>query len=938
LPSWHYDEASSFNTPGSDPDDGSGWYVLEYTNRVDFSAWRWKLDGDWTHADQQWMIYEGYETWSIGTIASQMIYESRGRIVPPDCTIIYLGPQTTEGSEDATNITWTSTCVYRNDVSGDITVTNLYIEAIRDKTVTPIKTGRGVPRAARLTPELQAGILSTFAGYAERQYYAIQGQTNGWEQGESFPNINKKRFRFDPYETVSTNVTTNISWRAETNFGAINDAAIEFRHVYPESNSHWFIWYFGQQAAQKIGLEYYGIYPDFVYGNGDETKLENIQTQIKYYSGTNTVYTNLTFTATRTDYVTTNEVITYDSEFSYHPTNRKIRTRRLVDFNNFDRLSDFMLDWSQYGFVNSSSYRPSTKTVVLYDTPSSTTTSVVDYLTWHYGQMNDVSPSGDGYNRPNMFWSSTEGHVFDGTRLVPAFNWVRDPTANTSLWAKCCQTFRCLDYDEVWYRNYYEEDYPDTFAMPSSLLLKNVSFGLYQYENHEDLCRPSKIDCTMRQLIEKNFPHADGWAITNMTRRLISDRICCLNQALGLMDRTFHVPEIKYPKSSTNITPLVSNGVFVPVTNVVCVATNFHYVNAVGYNGSIRPSSVNYPYYDDSIRIEFGCNEIEWSDEWSTNYVSSSDKPHVENYLIKEVSPSLTTASFSGGFGNDVEPYIVSEQDLRTLFQDIDDGDYQFDVFPQSGIYYYDEESSNVFGRVKVDLWKDGSYLSSYYFNHFVIHIQNSFSQSYSYERSYYYQKTMTFPTLGITQPGWESGHTSDMKYGAILGLEMTTNAPGLNYTSYKSYTGAYSSRYNLESAFEDIVDDAYQRFNVIYGLDPMSWRNVIPIDNNDVMFVRNSITNSYYTITVSGGTTTTHGQITASNGNLTFVDVFSVSWSDVQQYRIFDGWGANLMPVVQKHFTMEYPKQKDSDLLQMKAKIGIVTKVDWDFKTLKRE
>ena len=74
----------------------------------------------------------------------------------------------------------------------------MYYEA-DEQEIEKVPTGKFTPNIHRLTPDVMAGINSTFEGFFERMYYASQGQSNAWDEAVWGDRLDKWTFDFTKF-------------------------------------------------------------------------------------------------------------------------------------------------------------------------------------------------------------------------------------------------------------------------------------------------------------------------------------------------------------------------------------------------------------------------------------------------------------------------------------------------------------------------------------------------------------------------------------------------------------------------------------------------------------------------------------------------------------------------------------------------------------------
>jgi len=744
-----------------------------------------------------------------------------------------------------------------------------------------VSTGSYVPRSPRLSPEIQAGVLSTFAAYCERQYYASQGQSNVWDEATWGPHNSKKAFWFDP--TAYYTLTTTTYWKVSTPFGNFDSVYISYYRGIG--------YYIGNVAANVVHSLYGAIdslSPEYIQSPDGIMTLSGsfVMNYSKLSSLSTILTTNVTFTAWRK--VTTN--FHGGVEFAYQPTNRVISSRRLVEYDNMKHLADYLLgDFSYNCFAIQAPLRPG----------------------W-------LSGTGDYYRR-RMFWSTTDDTVLDGDDIVPSFDTWTQFAYDHSDWRKCSQTFRCLANDEVWDRF---DDSSNLREHPTSMIMDEVGYGEYGSDNEK--CEPDSVPVSMKGLIETNFPHADGCAITNDTRRILSDRLCCMNQLLGLMDRTYHVPEVVYPARGTNIV----------------------FRNVAAASGTARITGYT---RTESKELSATVSAPSWTSTGTDNSRTDTSVDADDNAVHMRVSGTSTIVSAGAASTNHwqvgVSDEIVQEvlNYCREELFDIEEGQ-EFELVFQglSGIW---EIQGGYCGHIKWALKIDGEE----WINGEVIHAdfppETMLNVAMTYTRQYTYAGSVGSPHFLVTQPGSQGFTRSSSKYGRIVGVhykhEYDSSLSILRYDrrystcNYKSYSDKYESRNELLSVVEGGSQEASTYFTHRYGVGPTIWESIIPIDETDFNNVKASlrVVNCHIMCMRTGWQTVVTGNI-IDGGEHEITSVYSTSQVEGKSIRGYAGLLARDTTV---GTTYDSPSQVERQPLSMDAKVGIITRVDWDWKTLKR-
>lgn len=776
---------SSFNTPGSDPALGEGgWYVPELTNAI-IRTERWNITANGTPIEGDSFIpYHAGGTYDIEEAEADIF----NALAPSSYEYVGSDPSTVDGDESDDELSFSFYSVYRTD-GGEYGTMDFFATAIRVITNQLVETGRYIPRSPRLTPEVMAGVNSTFEGFFERQYYAGQGQSNIWDVTQWGPRTDFKRFWFDPYWMRSGGTNAND------------------RYLY----------------------------------NGWD-----------------------------------------------YSTNRTMTTRRLVDYDAINSLGGRILNTCKmHDFSLVGPVRPG----------------------WIDSAESDVATS-------DCYWSTTDTKILDGASIVPSFTWVENPMIYAD-WSKCSQVMSVFDDDSVWTINWR--------SYPTVAMMADVHFGQSRFIWDWFDAKPDMIDdVSFGDLIATNFPHADPYAITNGTRRLFSDRLCCMNQALSLMDRTYHVPDIAYPTEGTNTT----------------------YHNQLWYTGHTTGTAT---FDTDHYNLtSFGT--ITWDSPVSTNWSNSSYRQSSGEAIHNYISTTRTEDSAVVGYTQPVPSPFTPEYGIEQELVDeaiaaglvINEGDFVSLAIQFNRI---------VAGGVVVTFWVNNETTGEYNELNRVM----PFSMTnctvdvyYQYRRAYDYTRTFGVIDLGPTQPGWQAGdRLKAAKMGSVVGVHRQSgNVSGgisqvMSWSSksnaeYKSKETAYNTRSTL---LLDAIDDlraGYGRFVTHYGVDPTLWASIIPINGGDCNRVRNSIVLNSAEIKFE------EKYVCVAWGHCDSEGHFSVegyeSWPNDGSYDYSLEWRPICSPyVTAESITKDSPQQSETDGLRTDAKIGIVTRVDWNWKTLKR-
>lgn len=555
------------------------------------------------------------------------------------------------------------------------------------------------------------------------------------------------------------------------------------------------------------------------------------------------------------------------------PSDRNVTSRRLLEYDNIAACADYM----RGGLM-----------------------SVDEAPVFRPGWLRDSSMS-DG-----LLWWSTTASVIPGD-IVPAFGWTTDPTrALRDRWSKCGRSFADLARDDCWGDH-------DRYELPGDRLMGRVGFGQSGYDT--SACRSSSTNLTFAGMIETVYPSADGMSATNATRRLYSHRLCGMNQALGLMDRTWHVPEIVYPTIGTNVS----------------------YRSWREYRGTlpvdVSPSSGSASFGD----LSWG----ESSDGDRRSYGPGVSSGQAMHYRMSGTSTGSELSCICTGL-----PSAVF--DLQAVAALLPSG-------LTRGV-----ATLNMFDAV----YRDGVVTLSFYVStDDADRGHDSYERSVTvaipatnvtadvvlrYERAYGYRHTVGTPYLGHTQPGfeaWQTGRVKESRVGSVTGvivrhaeaaLEEMGARSGDEY-AYKSAETSYGTRAGLSSEIARAAADGAARFGDMIGVNPADWQSVIPIDADDVLRVRDSVRPLSAVLSFGQRVQSVSVFLEFGPGGVTVKDV--AAWyadGNVDyQAKLPISIGSLEMSV---SFAKDSARQVERTPASADVKVGALTRVDWSWRCLSRQ
>lgn len=884
FPSWLPTSVGSHDTPGSDPSGGvGGWYVEEYTNAVSFTDWTVTANGQ--EVDVGYVLVFGNGQWYnigvAGSLAYGIIYGSEHPVLD-----VTTDPEDIYGTGEELELAWVADVIHQADNPQGFDHAYLNMCATREIVLTPVPTGKWKPRAARLTPEVQAGVLSSFAGYCERQYYAGQGQTNDWNTSIWGPTFDKKKFLFNPGEREVTTVTTNFTpWEVHIRIHTNEfDRTLSLRY---DSNR----WYIDNVARCVVDYYFPGSYinyvrPEYLQGGYDILELETDNAVAYVGGGEGAGYYHFDFTATREMSVVTNNSYEGGYEFAYHPTNRTVSSRRLLEFENIKGLGDYLKgDFAEDGFVHRAANRP--------------------------GWIEGVCDQRSAYSS-KMWWSSTEGNVLSGTRIVPEFSGNRYATESND-WSDASQTFCCLsnDVSGVWGRGRMPPNHH-----PSVEMMSRLQFSPDFDASH---CRPLTVNASVKDLIEKNFPHADGLAISNLTRRLCSERLCCMNQMMSLMDRTFTVPDVTYPTTGISV----------------------YHINEINYHGNAEVSEVTYDSSSESYLI--GIAGINWDSGSNRHNVTTNIEEAFGTSISYRITPTLTYVGST--IGLDGEGWNFSASDEFVLFL--------LGHWGMTGEFYalfrcldgLVDVNGNAYAKVYYSIGNSDFQHSDVYTVYIGSIDSIPISTYFNYSREYRYKRTLEGMTeFRIMQPGLQGWSRSSSRCGIVYGEHSSTNEIGsssllpINWTSasdlsYYSQENNYHSIDGLIGLLDIIADNStYDDFKLLYGVSPDNWSAIIPIDMGDAQRTRDAARFKDVRLSFEAKENATY--VLGSFDGDRLYDL--IVWTE-EGLESWEGYRTLGIATLGGAHSNTPPRQIDRPALSMDARIGIITRTDWNWKTLKR-
>lgn len=538
-------------------------------------------------------------------------------------------------------------------------------------------------------------------------------------------------------------------------------------------------------------------------------------------------------------------------------------------------------------------------------------------------------------NRPGwikeFWWGTTASDLLTDSYLVPPFSWMQNPTRR-SMWVPWETASRVLgtlyDTDSWRGRVGYSADYPTAKMMQKLYFGQNASarhdVADDWYYPHD--CIPS-AEGTVDSLIETNFPHADGGAITNDTRRLFSDRLCCVNQFLGTIDRTYHLPEISWADYGSNIYKTVTR---ISTGTMPCLLT----WNGDGYDVQAEG---DLSWVDSTNTVKVTSERIGGGDGQALYYRVSASSTYVDYSLVS------TNKNSFGAMDDDYVRLAVAEAKAHG--------------FEPKGTFAVSFSPVSSGGTPRIYCSVRNADLTGWSFNFPIDYpgeIHSSLSVPFEYRRGFYYLRTQgRKPVLGAIQPGWQSrGRAGDSRYGAVEALHtcsdrasqagLTTMSWDINKSAceYKSVSDSqYTSVVNLTSGVEAIATEAYQRFVQWVGFDPESTNplQLIPIDNGDFHSVRDSvIVTPNPTASVIDRLYTTYAYCSFDGGGALNIEYRETVDTSAQTYT------PGYLDLFGIAFSGTVTATRSPQVTEMKSKyadirVGVITRTDWQWQTLKR-
>lgn len=240
LPDWMPREVSSHDTPGSDPQDGTGWYVTgesqfetaRITRVTHFSIVRCYNDGIHGEVFRDVTKEVSQPTWDSDKrawyVADSILPEDKGTDEPE---YAYGYNQNTSEFDWGWWLDRYTTASYT--ATADRTAEDRYY-----------KTAQGtIPRSFRLTPEILAAFNSTFEAYCERMYYTSCGQSNVWDS--AYGPIDLRHFDFSKgglYDQIPSSHSGKYPFYTNFNFSPSNRVINTRRLVDYTNIYHLFHW------------------------------------------------------------------------------------------------------------------------------------------------------------------------------------------------------------------------------------------------------------------------------------------------------------------------------------------------------------------------------------------------------------------------------------------------------------------------------------------------------------------------------------------------------------------------------------------------------------------------------------------------------------------------------------------------------------------------
>lgn len=584
-------------------------------------------------------------------------------------------------------------------------------------------------------------------------------------------------------------------------------------------------------------------------------------------------------------------------------SNRTVTTRRLIEHTNICEYATIFLDYHKQRWEFETS-KPG----------------------W-------VPYSGNAF----IYWSSTAPALRehgDSRAFIPTFSDVADPTAGSTAdeWKISCPTFCRLKGDDVWERDAWEWSNPEPH--PCIDLMSNVSFNQPFY--HPERCAWANTNnLTMAYLITNAYPFVRSGGITNETRRLISDRLCEMNQYLGLMNSTYVVNTLTYPTEGTNT----------------------HYETEVTCEG-IPSVSWTWNPYQHEFEGTFG--GIEWLSPQETNRITKSSRQ--QSGCIHHRIEGTTTSYELDTYGREYSIPIPgpTSDDVESIASSFlydlgrDHVYFEMEIVPEywngtPRITYTvtewilpTEESGTVASEVT----------NVYHFT--VVPDSNSIGRVNSvYTRSYSYAHTFGDMVIGATQPGRDAGDRAITNMlGIVTGIHYREDSipdslsnmywyDVWSHSIYGSRQLAYSTRADIIRELQTSADGLlFAKVISMYGWNPTDWRNIIQI--TDEARVRQSTQLTNIRLNVQQNTREPFGAPAKTRvlgwcfSEPYRCEVYSVE-TEYSEGRTEIGYCDFWAGCPTFEYENETPNEYEHDGLAVDAKLGVITRTDWNWKSLRR-
>lgn len=307
---------------------------------------------------------------------------------------------------------------------------------------------------------------------------------------------------------------------------------------------------------------------------------------------------------------------------------------------------------------------------------------------WRGGMKTDVP----GWTQPpcwyyiggDVFWSTSAAPLGD-LPCFPEFPWTSDLKSvfRSRTRAPVFASFGGFD-QKVWEMSYQTQS---TICEPWEHMLAPVAQP-DRHDSHEfflGAMTADEIDRAvggMTNLLAQSYRYTDAGAVTNATRRLVSDRLATVNQVLGLMDRTVEFPEFSYAGPVTNIT--YNTRLWADATATVGAR--------IGWNGHSHVAETN---------GVFGLSDFR--NVSTTNWTDATGGMH--DHIICSVESDVSGTRLSGNGTLTLASFSTTPEEIvRKLFYNIPDGTTGVNVFFPPHILFNEWTSSSIFVYATVTL------------------------------------------------------------------------------------------------------------------------------------------------------------------------------------------------------------------------------------------